>query len=165
MARPPCEYAKSQALLERSPKRISGEEETKLAAVQKQTTTRYANEFQAVLRDAGVPIEDPDAVVDLVTSYNPLTGPLIHSALLYQHINQQGSWRYLPKGWSWPNFNWLSFNDSCSSVTVILGGLLLWEHTWYKGRGILMYGYPGANFNIHAHPFYFNDRASSATTW
>jgi hypothetical protein len=159
------DYAKGRSLLDRSTKRLNAAAEKRVSAVQEAAAASHAAEIARVLAEKKIEVHDTNAVIQFFSSFDPLMGPPSHSAFLYEHIDRKGAWRYLPALWSWPKFSWINFDNKCSSVLVILGWLVLWENTWYGGRGIGMFGYPGASFNIHAHPFYFNDRASSATGW
>ncbi|MEA2417512.1 MAG: hypothetical protein QOI58_4169 [Thermoanaerobaculia bacterium] len=157
------EYGKAEALLNRTPKELSPQKEKEISVLQADAVARYTNDFAKILGDAKVSVTDAHAVRELVTNFNPLTGPLVHSALLYEHINDQGRWLFLPSWWSWPRLSWLLFADTCSSVQTLMSWALLWEHPWYGGRRIVIQ--PAKNVNIDRYPYYFNDMASSAVTW
>lgn len=159
------ENAKAKALLARSPQTFTQAQENEVSALQARGAEEHARKLSQLLRDARISPDNPEAVQELIANYNPLAGPPVHSALLHEHINSQGQWRILPGGWVWPKLSWLGFNDVCSSVTCFMGGIHLFEHTFFKGRRIGMFAYPGAKWNIHGYPFYFNDMASSAITW
>ena len=158
------EYQQGVALRERTPKHLTPESEAEIRELQDRVTRENSAELMALLRQAKVAIDDPNAVMSFLSDFNPLTGPRIRSALLFQHINLQGSLRYMGKNWTWPDFRWYGFNDTCSSVAVFFGAIWLWEHAWFKGRAIFMFAYPNDRWNIHGYPFYFNDVASSSIT-
>jgi hypothetical protein len=159
------EYAKGQALLDRSPKELVGKQEKKWSALQAKVVSEHGSDFDRILREAKLSHENISEVIDFVTNYNPYTGPILHSAILFQHIDSGGQFRYLPGGWTWPNFNWLNFNDTCSSLVCHTGSIFLWEHAFFKGRRIGMFVKTSKAYNINDYPFFFNDIASSAQTF
>lgn len=160
------EYSKGKAILDRTPKRLTEEAEKALSEFQANAIKKYVADFEALLSQARIPRQDPDALTDFVTNYNPQKGPNVHSAFLYDDTGFMGSWIYLPKGWSYNNLSWFNFNDKCSSIKVFFGGAILCEHTDFGGRKVLILGYPAKVVkNLGVYPHFFNNKTSSVTTW
>lgn len=160
------EYSKGKAIFDRTPKRLTEEAEKELSEYQANAIKKYAADFEALLSQARIPRQDPNALTDFVTNYNPLKGPNIHSALLYDGTDFSGSWIYLPKGWSYNKLSWFNFNDKCSSIKVIGGGAVLCEHTNFGGRKVPILGYPAREVrNLADGPYYFDNMTSSVWTW
>ncbi len=160
------EYSKGKAILDRTPKRLTEEAEKTLSEYQANAIKKYKADFEALLSQARIPRQDPDALTEFVTNYNPQKGPNVHSAFLYDGTGFMGSWIYLPKGWSYNKLSWFNFNDKCSSIRVYFGGAILCEHTHFGGRKVGAFGYPAKEVkDLGVFPFYFNNTASSVFTW
>lgn len=159
------EYAKAKTLLERTPRNLTRQRETEVSARQAGLVDRYAAELTETLRKANIRPDDGLAVMEFLRNYDPLTGPLIHSVLLYEHAGCTGQWRYLPKGVVWSNFAIFGFDNTCTSVAVYYGGIMLFENPGFTGRSVGIAQLTVGWRNLHTYPYYFNDRASSAITW
>jgi hypothetical protein len=158
------EYQQSTSLLQRSPKRLERQQEAAIRQSQSKVVDSEMKEFISRLERSGLSLDQSDAFVDAISKYNPLTGPIIRSALLFEHVNGAGSARYLPSYWAFPDLSWIQFDDICSSV-IVWGGINMWEQSWYRGRTLWLYSYFGKRYNLFGSPYYFNDVASSAVSW
>ncbi len=160
------EYSKGKAILTRTPQRRTPDQEKAISVLQANTVNKYAADFDSLLRQARISHQDSSALLDFVTNYNPLTGPNVHSAFLYDDPGQGGAYRYLPKGWSFNDLSGLNFNDKCSSVKVFFGGVFLWEHVNFTGRRAIVAGFPAKVVNnLGGYPYYFDNITSSVNTW
>lgn len=160
------EYSKGKAILGRTPKKITPEQERAISALQVNTTNKYAAEFNNLLSQARISHQDTQALLDFVTNYNPLTGPNVHSAFLYDGTGQTGQYLYLPKGWSFNRLDWLNFDNKCSSVKVFFGGVFLWGDINFTGRRAIVAGFPAKVVNdLGNYPYYFDNITSSVNIW
>lgn len=115
--------------------------------------------FMNVLKKEGVDASDVKKIVELAKR------GMIGSSILYKHNNFDTFLIYIsggPYGIAYADFRWWGVNDKASSAMSFGGATMLYQHTWYRGMKLLLWGwlqYP--NFGW----FDFNDRASSAIGW
>ncbi|MHA7058073.1 hypothetical protein ACWGOQ_0012700 [Aquimarina sp. M1] len=126
-----------------------------------QKSERIIRDLEALSKRTELPLLSRE-LQKLATIDAPLIeGPVFDPAFLFSHSNARG---HLLPLWSnlWlPNFNWLGWNDSISSVFVVSGLLLLCEHSWWSGRSVWLF--PRPDLEIHnLEAFGLNDNVSSA---
>lgn len=65
------------------------------------------------------------------------------------------------KMWGIKGVTYGKYNKKASSYLIILGGAVLCDKTWWRGKKIWLLGLPGTWNNLNNPPFYFDDRAQS----
>lgn len=102
-------------------------------------------------------LRDQGAVRERVAQYHRYTD--VGTLLLYEHTEFRGAVR--PFSITFPNLGWwpYCFNDKASSA-VASGVNVIFEHSWYRGRKLVLAGFPWARFP-NLGDFGFNDIASS----
>jgi hypothetical protein len=87
---------------------------------------------------------------------------VLHSSLIYRHINLGGDFRPIVSGIPVPSFWWIGFDDAASSA-LVSGVLLLCSRSFFRGDRLWLYGAPAVKWNLT--DFGFNDRASSGVAY
>jgi hypothetical protein len=158
-------YKQGKTLLRRVKRRLKPAEQKEISRLQARIVNAQTKRLKEALAKHGIKPNQTSKIERLLETYDPLTGPIIHSSIVYRHCGFSGSWRVIPSGWAFPDFRWMGFNDVASSVRT-WGWLLLCQHTWYRGRRVWFVGYPYFSARCLAGwPYYFNDVASSGAAW
>jgi hypothetical protein len=58
----------------------------------------------------------------------------------------------------WPDFRWFGWNDRARGARIF-GGTVLYEHIWFTGRQVWLFGFNGL---VPLRPLFFDQTASSA---
>ena len=155
-------YALHQDILKRARAARASATEQTLKAYQSALVRRLRRSIGSRLRAEKVKTDDIRAVDRAMARYNPVLGPIIHSAILYSLEDYTGARLPIPGGAAYPVLGWFSFNDRTSSVRVF-GSLTLHQHNWFRGTAKFFLGVPFQGFPRMS-DFGFDNRASSAVS-
>lgn len=135
---------------------LSETEATKLAQTELKAAKVESKRFMNVLKKEGIDTSDVKKIVELAKR------GVIGSSILYKHINFDGFLIYIsggPYGIAYADFRWWGVNDKASSALALGGATMLYQHTWYRGMKLPIWGW--TSLPVFSW-FDFNDRASSA---
>lgn len=155
-------YSHHQELVRRARLAERRADEGVIEAHQKSLVARLRRSIGSRLRAEAVDAADVRAVDRAMAAFNPVMGPIIHSAILYQFNDYAGRWLPIPSGAAYPKLSWFDFNDRTSSIRVS-GTLTLHQHTWFRGAQRFSVGIPYQGFP-RLSDFGFDNCASSAVS-
>lgn len=159
------EYNRGEKLISRGRRTLTPRDEAEISRRQSAAVNEETERLNTAISKAGIKPGETEKLRKLLTEYDPLKGPIIHSAILWEHANQGGRAIVLPSGWAYQNFAWFGFNDITSSVLNLSALITLFEDSRFRGhRRVSIWGIPFTGYvrDLSAWPIYFNDAASSA---
>lgn len=126
------------------------------------TVERLQRELEELSRETGLPMGDPELLVQAHISRSALEPPLLGTALLFDKVqgsllDPDFSGALFPVAFAIPTF--FGFNDRASGA-MVLGLLTLHDKTFYRGAAAFMFGTPGFSKFILA-DLGFDNRAAS----
>lgn len=162
------QYNRGEKLIRRAKRTLTPDEEAEISRIQEAAVSEETKRLNTAMSKEGIKGGETEKLRRLLTEYDPLRGPIIHSAILWEHAHQGGSVRVLPSGWCYQNFAWFNFNDVTSSVLNLGAVIALYQDVRFRGqRRVTIWGFPFTGYvsNFSDWPFYFNDMASSAVVF
>jgi hypothetical protein len=163
------EYEQGERMILEASRELTPKEEAEIRGLQTAAVEEETNRLNQAMAKAGVKPGDLAGLRKLLTQYDPLRGPIIHSAVLWEHAHYGGRPLVLPGGWAYPNLGWFAFDKMTSSVFVLLGRLYLFVDTRCRGgKGqLLIKGNAVCNYepDLNGPFWWFNDDASSALVY
>lgn len=126
-------------------------EEEKIRKKEVQHVMYMNRKLREILKEEKIEPHEIEKVKELHKKYG-----FLHSAYIFDKTHYRGAWRYLPLGYI-RRFKWIRFNDRAESGYVLALGMILFRHSWFRGKKIIIaFNYPRAHFG------WFRNRASSS---
>ncbi len=158
------EYDRGERFISQANRKLTRTEEAEISRIQSAAVDEATERLNSVMFKEGIKFGETEKLRKLLTDYDPLRGPIIHSAILWEHSHQGGRAIVLPGGWAFRDLGWLNFNKITSSALVVTGWLSLYVDTRFRGGRLIIWGIPFTGYapNFDGWPLWFNDDASSA---
>jgi hypothetical protein len=154
------QYNRVESLISRASRRLSPKEEREIRRMQCAVVEEDTARLNAAMAKEGIKFGETEKLRKFLMEYDPLQGPIIHSAILWEHSHQGGRAIVLRGGWGFPDLGWFNFSKKASSSFVVgMGYLLLFVNTRFRGGRLLLWAYSP---DYAGHPLWFNDDAASA---
>ena len=90
-----------------------------------------------------------------------LEPPIFDPAIFFQDPGLKGNWLPQMTLLHYPDYRWFDWNDKASSI-LVYGVAILWEHIWFQGSQLILWGAPFIPFAYDLSWFGWNDRVSSS---
>lgn len=158
------EYNRGESFVRRANRTLTPDEEAEISHIQQAAVHDATKRLNTAMSKEGIKFGETGKLREMLTEYDPLRGPIIHSAIVWEHSDQGGRAIVLPSGWAYSNLAWLNFNDIISSALNLSAMVSLYEHARFRGRRLTIWGVQSTGYvrNFNVWPFYFNDMVSSA---
>ena len=112
---------------------------------------KMQKKFDQLLKEHKIQPHEHEKIMNLKQEFES-----IGSCIIYDWKRFRGRSRYLRDG-THPKFSWYGWNDDVSSIGVLDGYVVLYQHTWLRGSRLWLWH--GWYYSLG----WFNERASSAT--